>query len=118
MKRCAMAANYVTLTDATFKEEVLESSIPVLVDFWAPWCGPCRAMAPVIEQLAEEFDGRAKIAKMNVDDNQQAPMQYGVRSIPTLLCFNEGEVVDQRIGVVPRQQLVRMLNTVAAQQEA
>ncbi len=110
-----MASKYISLTDATFKKEVLESDVPVLVDFWAPWCGPCRAMTPVIEKLAEEFAGRAKIAKMNVDDNQHVPMQYGIRSIPTLLFFNEGQVVDQRVGVVQKGKIAKKLNSLAGQ---
>ena len=111
-----MAAKYLTLTDASFKREVLESDVPVLVDFWAPWCGPCRAMAPVIDELAEEFDGRAKIAKLSVDDNQQVSMEYGVRSIPTLLFFQGGQVVDQRVGVVSKGELVSKLNTLTGQE--
>lgn len=102
-------AAYVTLTDATFQEEVLDSDQPVLVDFWATWCGPCRMIAPTIEKLAEDFDGRAKIAKLDVDSNPETAMQFGVRSIPTLLFFKDGRVVDQAIGVVPEKQLAQKL---------
>lgn len=91
-------AKYVTLTDQNFESEVLESSQPVLVDFWATWCGPCRAIAPVIEELASEYDGRAKIAKLDVDENAQTASRFNVRSIPTLLFFQNGKVVDQIVG--------------------
>lgn len=100
---------YVTLTDGNFETEVLNSSQPVLVDFWAAWCGPCRMIAPVIEELAGEFEGRAKIGKMDVDQNQQFPFKYGVRSIPTLLIFKDGQVVDQVVGVVPKKVLAEKL---------
>ncbi len=101
---------YVTLTDGNFETEVLNSDQPVLVDFWATWCGPCRMIAPVIEELAGEFEGRAKVGKMDVDHNQRFPYQYGVRSIPTLLIFKDGQVVDQVVGVVPKKVLADKLN--------
>ena len=112
-----MAENgkYVTLTDANFQTEVLASEQPVLVDFWAVWCGPCRRVAPVIEELAVEFDGRAKIGKLDVDNNPQVAMQYGVRSIPTLLFFKDGQVVDQLIGAVSKKVLSDRLESLAAQ---
>jgi thioredoxin 1 len=102
-------AKPVTLTDATFKSEVLDSGIPVLIDFWATWCGPCRMIAPVIEQLADEFDGRAKIGKLDVDRNPETAMQFGVRSIPTLLFVKDGHVVDQVIGAVSKKILTDKL---------
>jgi thioredoxin 1 len=104
-------AKYVTLTDANFENEVLKSNEPVLVDFWAVWCGPCRMIAPIIEELAGDYEGRAKIGKMDVDHNQRFPFQYGVRSIPTLLIFKDGQVVDQIVGVVPKKELAKKLDT-------
>jgi len=98
-------ASYITLTDDNFKQEVLESEQPVLVDFWAVWCGPCRVLAPIIEQLAEEYKGRIKVAKMDVDFNANTPMQYGIRSIPTLLFFSDGAVRSQMIGAHSKKRL-------------
>lgn len=104
-------AKYVTLSDASFQEEVLNSKEPVLVDFWATWCGPCRMIAPLIEELAGEYAGRAKIAKMDVDSNQATPSAYGVRSIPTLLLFKDGRVVEQIVGAVGKNVLVAKLDS-------
>ena len=103
------------LTDSNFQNEVLESDQPVLVDFWAAWCGPCRAIAPTIEQLADDFEGRAKIGKVDVDQNQQTAMQYNVRSIPTLLFFKDGQVVDQMIGAAPKKVLAEKLESLVGQ---
>ena len=103
--------HYITLTDATFESEVLASSIPVLVDFWTPWCGPCRMISPMIEALAVSFAGQAKVAKLNIDDYVEIARQYGIQAAPTLLFFQDGQVVDQVVGVVPKQQLVDKLNT-------
>lgn len=111
----AQDAKYVTLTDANFQSEVIDSDQPVLVDFWATWCGPCRIIAPTIEELAVEFDGKAKIAKLDVDHNPQSAMAFGVRSIPTLLFFKNGQVVDQLIGTAPKKVLASKLENLASQ---
>lgn len=101
---------YVVLTDDTFQTEVLNSDVPVLVDFWATWCAPCRMVAPIVEELASEYEGRAKIGKMDVDNNHMTPHSFGIRSIPTLLIFKDGRVVDQVIGAVPKKVLVDKLD--------
>ena len=113
----AQDAKYVTVTDANFQAEVLDSDQPVLVDFWAAWCAPCRRIAPVIEELASDFEGRAKVAKMDVDHNQ-IPMSFGIRSIPTLLFFKDGIVVDQLVGGVSKRVLADKLNALTAAQPA
>ncbi len=101
-----MASNdLVILQDATFDQEVLKSDVPVLVDFWAIWCGPCKAIAPAVDELAKQYKGKVKIAKMDVDEHQQVPQQYGIRSIPTLLLFKGGRVVDTIVGAVPKSKL-------------
>ena len=102
-------------TDATFNNEVLNSEQPVLVDFWAPWCGPCRAVGPTIDALAEEFDGSAKVGKVNIDDNPQAASGYGIKSIPAVLIFKDGEVVDTLVGVQPKEAYQRALHDAASQ---
>ncbi len=102
----------VTLTDDNFEEEVLKSDKPVLIDFWATWCGPCRMIAPIVEEMATEYDGKAKIGKLDVDSNQQTSIKYGVRSIPTLLLFKNGELKETIIGAVPKAHLVEKLESV------
>ena len=101
---------YTTLTDANFQKEVLENSQPVLVDFWADWCGPCHMIAPTIEEIAADFEGRAKVGKLDVDANGKIAGQYGIRSIPAILLFKDGQVVDQVIGVAPKSELTNKLN--------
>lgn len=98
-----------TFTESGFQSDVLDSSQPILVDFWAEWCGPCHVMAPVIDDLATEFAGRVTVGKVNVDDEPALAAQYSIRSIPTLLVFKDGQLVDQAVGVVPKQVLVEKL---------
>jgi thioredoxin 1 len=96
-------------TDGNFEPEILKSDIPVMVDFWAPWCGPCHVIGPVIEELAAEYAGRVKVAKMNVDDNPATPSQYGIRGIPTVILFKDGKVFDQIVGAVPKSKVEEMI---------
>ncbi|HAV22155.1 MAG: thioredoxin [Ignavibacteria bacterium GWA2_55_11] len=99
----------VEVTDANFDTEVLKSDKPVLVDFWAVWCGPCKMIAPAVEEIAKEYDGKLKVGKLDVDNNQQVSMKFGIRSIPTLLIFKSGRVVDQLVGAVPKRTLVEKI---------
>ena len=98
------------INDADFETTVVQSDIPVLVDFWAPWCGPCKMIAPILDEIAPEFEGKAKIVKINVDDNQLVAGQFGVRSIPTLLLFKNGQLVATQVGSLPKNQLAAFIN--------
>ncbi|MBI4053710.1 MAG: thioredoxin [Candidatus Doudnabacteria bacterium] len=98
------------LTDQTFDEEVLNSPVPVLIDFWAPWCGPCKIVSPLVEELALEYEGRVKFGKVNVDDNPQKAMQYQIFSIPSLKIFKKGTLVDEIIGAAPKSQIKKVLD--------
>jgi thioredoxin 1 len=108
-KEVAVMSRTIQLTDSNFEEEVFEAKLPVLVDFWADWCGPCRMMGPVIEEIAEEFEGQLKVGKLNVDENPGAASYHGIRSIPTLLLFKDGKPVEEVIGAVPKEQLVGVI---------
>ena len=100
----------IALTDENFSDEVLSADLPVLVDFWATWCGPCRMIAPIVEELSSEYEGKAKVCKLDVDTAQKTAAEFGIRSIPTLLIFKEGKVADQLIGAVPKQQITEKLD--------
>lgn len=100
----------IEITDANFEQEVINSNIPVLIDFWAVWCGPCRMIAPIVKELTGEFEGKVKVGKLDVDNNQNTSIKYGIRSIPTLLIFKDGKIVDQIVGAVPKSHIVEKLN--------
>ena len=104
-----MSDAIITGTDATFDAEVLKSDLPVLVDFWAPWCGPCLMIAPVVDELAEAHKGKLKVVKMNVDENGQMPQTYGVMAIPTLILFKGGQLEEKVVGVLPKAKLVELI---------
>jgi thioredoxin 1 len=106
-----MSEQIVHITDDNFEEEVLNSSTPVLVDFWAEWCAPCRAIAPTLESIAIEYAGKLKIAKLDVDSNPQMPLKYGVRGIPTLIIFKQGQVVGLEMGALPKSRLIDFINS-------
>lgn len=105
-------SNLPAVEDASFEKEVLKSDIPVLVDFWAPWCAPCKALSPVIEELSVAYSGKLKVLQMNVQDNKKVPAQFRIRSIPTLILFKEGRVVEQSVGAKPRTEIEKMIKKV------
>lgn len=107
-----MAGKAVDVTDSSFKAEVIQSTLPTLVDFWAVWCGPCRMVTPIVEELAEEYDGRLKVCKVNVDENHDTAKEYGIMSIPTLLMFNEGKVVERLVGAMPKAEFKKHIDKI------
>ena len=109
-----MSENVKEISDTSFDADVLNSAVPTLVDFWAPWCGPCKSIAPILEELAKEFGGKLKVTKMNVDDNPRTPSSYNVRGIPNLVIFKNGKVLEQIVGAVPKETLVAAINKAIA----
>ncbi len=107
-----MSENVYEFTDKNFDKDVKQTNLPVLLDFWAVWCGPCKAIAPVIEEIAEEYQGKVKVGKVDVDQNQNIAMKYGIRSIPTLLVMKDGEVVNQLVGAVPKNNITDILDEI------
>ena len=102
----------VELNDGNFESEVLKSDLPVLIDFWAPWCGPCHMVGPIVEEIAKDYDGKLKVGKLNVDENSQTAGQYGIMSIPSLLFFKGGKVIDQIVGAVPKQHFIEKIDKI------
>ncbi|CAK0757551.1 thioredoxin 1 [Gammaproteobacteria bacterium] len=105
-----MSANIATITDDSFEEDVLHSSVPVLVDYWAEWCGPCKSIAPVLDEIATEYAGRVKVAKLNIDQNPKTPPRYGIRGIPTLMLFKDGQIEATKVGAVSKSQLAAFID--------
>ena len=105
-----MAGSIIEVTDDSFQAEVMESETPILVDFWAPWCGPCRMIAPAVEEIANEYQGKVRVGKLNTDQAQQSAIKYQIQSIPTLMLFKQGNRADQLLGAVPKQQITAMLD--------
>jgi thioredoxin 1 len=106
-----MSELIVEVTDATFESEVIQASMPVLVDYWAEWCGPCKNIAPILEEIATDYNGKLKVAKVNIDDNQDTPTRYGIRGIPTLMLFKGGNVVATKVGSLGKSQLAAFIDT-------
>ncbi len=106
-----MSENILYLTDDTFEDEVLKSSAPVLVDYWAEWCGPCKMIAPILDEIASEYTGKIKVAKLNIDDNPQTPPKYGIRGIPTLMLFKDGNVEATKVGALSKSQLTAFIDS-------
>jgi thioredoxin 1 len=111
-RRFITMSKEMELTDANFETSVLKSDVPVLVDFWAPWCGPCRMVAPIVEEIAGEYQGKLKVGKLNTDENQQVPAKYGIMSIPTLMIFKDGQVSERIIGAQPKKSITEKINSV------
>ncbi|MBT3179957.1 MAG: thioredoxin [Candidatus Marinimicrobia bacterium] len=107
-----MSGKVQEFTDQNFESDVTQSTVPVLIDFWATWCGPCKAISPIIEEIAGEYDGKVTVGKVDVDQNQNTAMKYGVRSIPTLLIMKDGKVVNQIVGAVPKENITKMLDEI------
>ena len=107
-----MSGKVQEFTDQNFESDVTQSTVPVLIDFWATWCGPCKAISPIIEEIAGEYDGKGTVGKVDVDQNQNTAMKYGVRSIPTLLIMKDGKVVNQIVGAVPKENITKMLDEI------
>lgn len=105
-----MSDNIIMLSDDTFDSEVLQSSVPVLVDYWAEWCGPCKMIAPLLEEIATEYNGKVKVAKLNIDDNQGTPPKYGIRGIPTLMLFKDGNIEATKVGALSKSQLTAFID--------
>lgn len=106
-----MSEHISNVTDQSFSQDVLNADIPVLVDFWAPWCGPCKAIAPILDEIAETYTGKIKVVKINIDDNPQTPTEYGVRGIPTLILFKNGDIEATKVGAVSKSQLAAFIDT-------
>jgi thioredoxin 1 len=106
-----MSKNIIHLTDATFETEVLQSTVPVLVDYWAEWCGPCKTIAPILDEISKDYNGKLKIAKLNVDENAQTPAKFGIRGIPTLMIFKNGNVEATKVGALSKSQLSTFINS-------
>ena len=107
-----MSKNLIEISDESFEKDVIQSTLPVIVDFWAPWCAPCKSLTPILEELAEEFAGQVVIGKVNVDDNQITPQQFNIRSIPNLIFFQNGQVINQSIGFQPKEQLAAAIKKI------
>jgi thioredoxin 1 len=106
-----MSEHITHLSDASFEQDVLQSQLPVLVDYWAEWCGPCKMIAPILDEIAKEYAGRIKVAKLNIDDNQQTPPKYGIRGIPTLMLFKQGNVEATKVGALSKSQLTAFIDS-------
>ena len=106
-----MSKNIIHLSDATFETEVLQSSVPVLVDYWAEWCGPCKMIAPILDEMSKDYEGKLKIAKLNIDENAQTPAKFGIRGIPTLMIFKNGNVEATKVGALSKSQLTTFIDS-------